>query len=308
MPWKECNQMDERIKFISRLLEGERMTDLCEEFGISRKIGYKFLNRYMAHGIRGLLNESSRAKFHPHKTPKEIEKLILDLRKVRPTWGPKKLKAKLEKNHLGLKIPAPSTIGEILIRYQVPLHKRRNKRRAYYQTPLRQSQGPNDIWCVDFKGQYRLGNHKYCWPLTVSDHYSRYLLGCDSLEGTKTQGTMSAFENTFSQYGIPKVIRSDNGVPFASCGLNGWSKLSVWWMRLGIELERIEPGHPEQNGRHERMHWTLKNEATRPASANHLQQQERFDKFRKGYNQDRPHEALQMQTPSSIYRISERKY
>lgn len=308
MPWKESHLMDERVRFVSRLLEGERMMDLCSEFGISRKTGHKFYRRYVAQGVRGLLDESRRPAFHPHHTPQAIEKLIVDLREVKPTWGPKKLKTRLETLHPGVKMPAASTIGEILRRYGMPLRKRRLRRRAYYPTLLSRSEAPNEVWCVDFKGEFRLGNHRYCYPLTVSDHYSRYFLGCEALEDTKIRGVMSSFENIFSEYGLPQVIRSDNGPPFAAKGLNGWNRLAVWWMRLGIALEKIEPGHPEQNGRHERLHCTLKYEATRPASENLLQQQERFDLFREEYNNQRPHEALDMRTPSSVHTVSERKY
>ncbi len=308
MPWKESHLMDERIRFISRLLDGERMIDLCREFGISRKTGHKFHKRYMAHGVRGLVDQSRAHSYHPHQTHKEIERLIVALRKSKPSWGPKKLKAKFETLQPGLKVPAASTIGAILGRYGIPSQKRRRRGKAYYSTALRESHAPNDIWCIDFKGQFRLGNGQYCYPLTVSDHFSRFLLGCESLENTKTAGAMASFEQIFGEYGLPKVIRSDNGAPFASAGLQGLSQLAVWFMRLGIELERIEPGHPEQNGRHERLHWTLKYEATRPPSYNQLQQQERFDEFRDEYNNDRPHEALQMKTPASIYAVSESKY
>lgn len=309
MPWKVNSIMDERVRFISRLLEGERMIDLCREFRISRKTGYKFRSRYMAQGVRGLVDMSHRPLYHPHQTPKEIEDVILDLRHAKPTWGPKKLKTKLEIKHPGLMIPATSTIGEILKRYRVPLRKRRRIRRVTeYTAPLRESHGPNDIWCVDYKGQFQLGNQQYCYPLTVTDHYSRFLIGCEALEGTSIQEAFPIFDILFREYGLPQVIRSDNGIPFASCGLNGWSQLSVWWLRLGIALERIQKGHPEQNGRHERFHWTLKNEATRPASFNILQQQERFDAFKEEYNTERPHEALNMQTPASLYSFSTRPY
>lgn len=309
MPWKERSVMDERVRFISRLLEGERMSDLSREFGISRKTGYKFRERYLAHGVRGLVDASRRPVFHPHKTPEIVEELIVGLRRVKPSWGPKKLKARLQVNHPGVPIPAASTIGEILKRYEVPRQRSKRRIRRIKPTgPLRQSNAPNEIWCVDFKGQFQLGNRRYCYPLTISDHYSRYLLGCESLESTSTDGAWSTFEQVFREYGLPSVIRSDNGSPFAARGLNGWSRLAVWWLRLGIELERIEPGHPEQNGRHERMHWTLKQEATRPASPNFFHQQARFDGFRHEYNLERPHEALGMTPPASVYRPSLRRY
>jgi transposase InsO family protein len=301
--------MDERVLFISRLLEGERMTDLCQEFGISRKTGYKFRDRYAAHGVRGLVDSSRRPIHHPHHTPEAIEELIVSLRRIRPSWGPKKLRVRLQVNHPGVTIPAASTIGEILKRYEIP--RRRSKRRirkAIPTGPLRESQAPNEVWCVDYKGQFQLGNRRYCYPLTVSDHYSRYLLGCEALENTGTDSAWSTFEQVFQEHGLPQAIRSDNGTPFSSRGLNGWSRLSVWWLRLGIELERIEPGHPEQNGRHERMHLTLKQEATRPPSPNLFHQQARFDGFRHEYNLERPHEALDMRPPASSYRFSKRRY
>jgi putative transposase len=301
--------MDERVKFIGRLLEGESMSALCHEFGISRKTGYKFRDRYTAHGIRGLADKSCRPQFHPHKTSEAIEELILKLRDFKPSWGPKKIKARLELDNPGVKIPVASTIDEILTRYGIPKQKAKRRRfRAEGTGPLKDSQSPNEIWCVDFKGQFRLGNRSYCYPLTISDHYSRYLLECEGLESTSTNGVWSAFERVFQDYGLPQIIRSDNGIPFSSRTINGWSRLSVWWLRLGIKLERIKPGHPEQNGRHERMHWTLKYEATRPASPNILHQQSRFDGFRHEYNYYRPHEALNMQLPSNVYKKSVVQY
>lgn len=309
MPWKESHMMDERVKFISRYLEGDTMSELCKEFGISRKTGYKFRDRYLSHGIRGLADQSRRPEFHPHKTSKVVEELIVKLRKEKPTWGPKKIKVRLELDNQGVKIPVASTIDEILTRYGMPKQKsKRRKYRAQGNAPFKETKHPNDVWCVDFKGQFRLGNQKYCYPLTISDHYSRYLLECEALESTSTDGTWSAFERVFQDYGLPRTIRSDNGVPFSSRTIHGWSKLSVWWLRLGIKLERIEPGHPEQNGRHERIHLTLKNEATRPASSNLFHQQSRFDNFRHEYNCYRPHESLNMKFPSNLYTKSTKLY
>lgn len=307
MSWKESHTMDERVRFISRLIDGERMMDLCLEFGISRKTGYKFWERYQRIGLTGLVDESRRPLHIPHRTANEIERLVLNLRMMRPTWGPKKLKVKLDELHPGLKFPAASTIGDLLDRNG--LIKPRGKRRGrFYPTELTNSSNPNDLWCVDFKGQFRLGNRAYCYPLTVTDHCSRYLLGCESLENTREIGARASFESVFDKYGLPDAIRSDNGAPFASCGIYGLSKLSVWWIRLGIRIEHIEPGCPEQNGRHERMHLTLKQETTRPPAHNHLQQQERFDEFGRVFNEQRPHEALEMKTPASIYRPSTKKF
>lgn len=302
MPWKASSVMDERVRFIGRLLEGESMAGLCREYGISRKTGYKFRDRYLAHGVRGLVDVSRRPQYHPHKTEEATERLIVRLRKIKPSWGPKKLQARLQLDHPGLQLPSVSTIDAILNRYGVAKHPTKHKRyKAQRSGPLRQSHAPNDIWCVDFKGQFRLGNRNYCYPLTITDHYSRFILGCEALESTETDGAWSSFERVFQCYGLPRAIRSDNGVPFSSRSMNGWSQLSVWWLRLGIELERIEPGHPEQNGRHERMHWTLKREATRPASPSLFHQQSRFDHFRHEFNCYRPHEALEMRTPSVLY-------
>lgn len=309
MPWKENNVMDERVKFISRLLSGEGMSELCREFEISRKTGYKFKTRYLSHGVRGLVDLTRQPHFHPHRTPKSTEGLILKLRKTKPSWGPKKLRARLELDHPDIHMPAESTIDEILKRYNVPRQKSKRRRFQVESTgPLRNSAAPNDVWSVDFKGEYRLGNGKYCYPLTISDHYSRYLLECEALENTSLDGVWSCFERVFQKYGLPTVIRSDNGAPFSSRAINGWSQLAVWWLRLGIKPERIEPGHPEQNGRHERIHWTLKYEATRPPSPNLFHQQARFDNFRHSYNYFRPHEALNMKLPANLYKKSDTPY
>jgi len=301
--------MDERVKFISRLLEGDRMSDICKDFGISRKTGYKFRNRYLAHGVRGLVDNSKRPDFHPHKTPETIEKLIIKLRRIKPTWGPKKIRARLEIDHPDFKIPSTSTVDAILNRYGIIRQKSKRRRYKAESTGLlHQSYAPNDIWCVDFKGHYRLANKQYCYPLTITDHYSRFILGCEALENTSTGGAWSTFERVFQHYGLPKIIRSDNGAPFSARTINGWSQLSIWWLRLGIQLERIEPGHPEQNGRHERMHWTLKKEAVKPPSPNFFHQQARFDTFQNEFNYYRPHEALEMKIPSSLYKKSEIPY
>lgn len=309
MPWKDVGPMDERVRFVSRLLEGERMTDLCQEFGISRKTGYKFLSRYEKYGAAGLHDFSRKPKRLANQTPDEIEKIVVNYKKLKPTWGPKKLKVKLDDLHPGIIIPAASTIGEILERHGLVKH--RNKRRfseKLYPTGLSQSTAANDIWAIDFKGHFRLLNNKYCYPLTVTDDFSRYLLGCDSLENTRTRPARECLEALFDQYGLPLIIRSDNGSPFSSLSLGGLSELSVWWIRLGIRPERIQPGHPEQNGKHERFHLTLKAETTRPPAKNHLQQQEKFDAFQLTYNSERPHEALDMKVPTSLYTPSARPY
>lgn len=308
MPWKESYLMDERVKFIGRLLDGEKMIELCREFGISRKAGYKFLDRYRKQGLDGLLNVRPGPRHIPHKTPEIVEGMIFKLRASRPSWGPKKIQRRLRELYPEIKWPAASTVGEILSRNgYVEARARRKKQRLFPYEPIAKSISPNDLWCIDFKGQFRLGNGGYCYPLTITDHHSRFLIACEALPDTKTSSVFPVLESVFLEYGLPKVILSDNGAPFASTGLARVSKLSAWFISLGIIPQQIEPGNPQQNGRHERMHKTLKQETTRPAKKNLLQQQESFDQFRKIYNIERPHEALSMSTPASIYVLSERK-
>ena len=310
MPWKERTNMDEKKAFIKRLLSGEEcMSHLCKEYGISRKTGYKFYDRYVGMGLDGLEDWRFGAENKLNRTSEIIEKVIVRLRKKHPSWGPKKLKAKLSIEENGVRIPAASTIGNILVRHGVELKvKSQRKRRATPSFLLSQSAGPNDIWGIDFKGQFRLGNGKYCYPLTVTDHFSRFILCCEALENTSSKPVQTIMEGLFKKYGLPMVIRSDNGSPFASVGLSGFSQLSVWFTSLGIRCERIEPGKPEQNGRHERMHLTLKEETTRPASQNILAQQERFDHFVQVFNFQRPHEALEQKIPKDVYRFSQKKF
>lgn len=308
MPWKERHIVDERMRFALRYEEGERMSDLCREFGIARKTGYKFLKRYKEYGVNGLSNQSRSPHHHPNRTPKEIIKLILAFKERHPTWGARKLEVELTRRHAKIKFPAHSTIHELLNRYGLVHNRRRWRRTPIYEGELTQGYTPNEVWCADFKGQFRMGNRIYCYPLTISDHFSRYLIGCEGLERPNGSGARQVFESAFKQHGLPKIIRTDNGAPFASRGIAGLSRLSVWFIRLGIRLERIKPGHPEQNGRHERMHLTLKQETTRPAGANMLQQQERFDRFIEEYNTIRPHEAIDMKYPADLYTRSERSF
>ncbi len=308
MPWKASEPVTERMRFVSRYLDGERMTDLCREFEISRKTGYKFLQRYREDGPEGLLDQTRQPRRNPNRTSSGMVATIVELRRRYSTWGPKKLRARLEELHPGVKIPATSTIGQIL-KDEGLVSKRRRRRRAQpSEGPLKPSQAPNDLWCIDFKGQFRMKNRKYCYPLTVSDHYSRYLLGCEALEGTSGLPVQTVLSQLFRAHGLPARIRSDNGTPFASVGHLGWSRLTVWLYRLGIEPERIEPGHPEQNGRHERLHRTLKSETAHPPRSNLLAQQECFDAFRRVYNEERPHEALGMKSPSHVYHPSARPF
>jgi len=290
---------------------GEKVTDLCKEFGISRKTAYKFIDRYEKRGPSGLHDVSSRPHHSPHQTPQEIQGLILGTKQEKPTWGAGKIREWLIRKNPDLKIPSRFTVHEILNRYNLVTHRRRGDKRKvpnHLQGPVKGTVRPNEVWCADFKGQFRMGNQRYCYPLTISDHFSRFLISCESLEDTKGAGAQPVFEAAFEEYGIPEAILTDNGSPFASNGLLGLSRLSIWWMRLGIKLHRIVPGHPEQNGRHERMHLTLKLDTTRPASGNLLQQQEKFDLFRDIYNQERPHESLEMKCPSEFYQPSGRAF
>lgn len=293
---------------MSRVHAGEKVTDLCIEYGVSRKTGHKIKKRYDELGKRGLEDQSRAPKNIPHKTPPEVVALVVQERKKHPSWGPRKLKDVLEQR-LGRRLPAASTLGDILERFG--LTERRRRCRPRYQpmpTPLTQAKKPNDVWCVDYKGQFRLGNREYCYPLTITDLWSRSILGCDAMPTVSERDARDAMEIIFREQGLPSVIRSDNGVPFSSTGLAGLSKLSVYWMRLGIKPERTRPGHPQDNGQHERMHRTLKQETTRPARTNLLQQQETFDAFVDEFNNERPHEALGMKRPAQLYRRSKKRH
>jgi len=300
--------MDKRLRFIARLLEGEKMAPLCREFGISRVTGYKIYNRYRECGLDAL-NDRSRAPYRQaNQLPFQVERTILGIKKKHPSWGAPKIRDKLIRAYPMIKPPAISTVHAVLDRNG--LVKRRKRRRYKAKgTALRAAHQPNGLWCADYKGEFLLGNKKYCYPLTITDYRSRYLLSCESLESTKSDFAFAVFERTFKDFGVPQAIRTDNGIPFASPNaLFGLSRLSVWWLRLGINIQRIKPGHPEQNGRHERMHLTLKTEATKPASFNFLQQQERFDVFMGVYNNERPHQALGGAYPGDVYTPSVQEY
>ena len=309
MPWKECSVMDERLRFVSRLLDREAMSDVCREFGISRKTGYKIFSRYREHGLEALSDRSRRPVRYANQLPPQIEQLIVNFKRDKPHWGARKIRELLVRRLDGdIRVPAKSTIHAVLHRNGLVKAIGRPRQRAT-GTPLSEGTAANDLWCADFKGEFKLGNGRYCYPLTVTDHASRFLLLCEALESTSEDPAITAFEQLFRERGLPGAIRSDNGVPFASPNaLFNLSRLSVWWLRLGIEIERIKPGHPQQNGRHERMHLTLKKEATRPPAMNSLQQQARFDAFVQEFNAERPHEALAMKCPGEVYSDSTRPY
>ena len=309
MPWNECNRMDERLRFVARLLEGEQMALLCREFGISRKTGYKIFDRYKEHGLDALTDRSRRPVRYANQLPQQVEAAIVSFKREKPHWGARKIRELLLRRLPGeVRVPAKSTIHAVLDRHGLVKRMGRKRGRAH-GTPLSPGQNPNALWCADYKGEFLLGNQKYCYPLTVTDHASRYLLLCEALESTRMDLAFTAFERLFKERGLPSGIRSDNGVPFASANaLFNLSRLSVWWLRLGINIERIKPGNPQQNGRHERMHLTLKKEATRPPGMNSLQQQATFDGFVQEFNFERPHEALNMKCPAEVYTPATRVY
>jgi len=300
--------MDERLRFVARLLEGDKMAKLCREFGISRKTGYKIYDRYKEHGLEGLKNRSRRPYRHANQIPFQIEREILNLKKERPSWGAPKIREKLIRWFPDIQPPATSTIHAVLDRHGL-VKRRKHRRYKAKGTDLCTTNQPNGLWCADYKGEFRLGNKKYCYPLTITDYATRYLFTCEGLESTKEAFAFTVFEQAFKEFGLPAAIRTDNGIPFSCANaLYGLSRLSVWWLRLGIAIERIKPGNPQQNGRHERMHLTLKKEATKPPGFNFLQQQSLFDDFIDQYNNDRPHEALNMKYPGELYTPSAKVY
>ena len=309
MPWNETTKMRERVRFIGDFeRELFSMTELCERYRISRVTGYKWLERFEEEGLDGLKDRSRAPVSCPHRTDGEVVELLADARRRHPHWGPKKLIPWLARRH-DRAWPAPSTAGEILKRLDLVKDRRRRRHIDSPSRPTTQATQPNQLWTADFKGQFKTQDAIYCYPLTVADSYSRYLLGCRALSSTKTLGTKSAFQRLFCQYGLPESIRTDNGTPFAAATAIGrLSRLSVWWIRLGIRPELTQPSHPEQNGSHERMHRTLKAETTRPPSANRWAQQKKFESFRREYNHERPHEHLNQKSPAHLYAPSPRPY
>jgi transposase InsO family protein len=301
--------MDERLKFISEYLKQEQsMSALCKFFNISRKTGYKLVHRYVMEGYYGLYDRSRSPHHNPYAVSGDIISAILSLRNRYPRWGSRKLRAWLCRNCSGIEWPSVSTIGRILLRHGKIIPRRQSRRTPPYTRPFNDCRAPNDVWCADFKGWFRTGDRARCEPLTVTDSYSRYALACRALPYTTQAVIRPLFESLFREYGLPWAIRTDNGTPFASTALGGLSRLAVWWIKLGIIPERIEPGHPEQNGRHERFHRTLKEESITPPKATLEEQQAAFDRFCFEYNRERPHEALSDKTPASVYKTSPRPY
>ena len=308
MPWSQTSPMDQKMQFIADYLrEVLDVTELCDLYGISRKTGYKVIDRYLRHGPAGLEDRSRRPHTSPNHTPHEVEQALLEARRRHPSWGAKKLLMIVHKAHPRWELPHRSTVCDILSRNGMVPKKRTRRRIGHPGKPTSSILAPNDLWCADFKGQFKTGDGLYCYPLTVTDGFSRYLLGCQALNSTSVEGAKPVFARLFKEYGLPKRIRTDNGVPFATTTLARLSKLSAWWLRLGVMPEFIEPGKPQQNGQHERMHLTLKNETTRPPAGSLAAQQRKFNVFVDEFNNERPHEALDQQTPASCYQPSTRE-
>jgi transposase InsO family protein len=312
MPWARTDRMSERVKFVAAYLEREAsFSDLCLDFGISRKTGYKWVRRYEAEGPSALLDRSRAPHSHPNAVSSDIVQAILAIRRRHPRWGPRKVKVVLRRQRPRATLPAASTIGDILKRSGLVRPRRRVRRSSPYGDRLRQYDAPNAVWCADFKGCFSIGGQRggeRCHPLTISDGFSRFLLRCRGLRRPLSQFARRVFESAFCEYGLPRAIRTDNGPPFSTLAPGGLSQLSVWWIRLGIRPERIMPGRPEQNGRHERMHRTLKAETAKPPRSSFGAQQRAFDRFVIEYNEERPHEALGQEVPASLYRPSLRSY
>ncbi len=309
MPWKETYVMDEKLQFISYYLQDEySVSALCRKFGISRKTGYKYIHRYKELGLDGLKEQSKAPYHHPNAVPEKDIEIIISLRSKHPYWGPKKLRAWLLHNTPRFHSPSASTIGEILNRHGMTVPRRRSRKSPPYSQPFLGCNSSNDTWCADFKGWFKTGDQKRCNPLTITDAYSRYLFRCHHVAQPDFIHVKPIFKAAFMEYGLPLAIRTDNGSPFATTTVAGLSRLSIWWIKLGIIAERIEPGKPSQNGRHERMHKTLKAETAKPPKSSLRTQQKAFDSFRDEYNNQRPHEALKQNTPASVYQYSHRPY
>jgi transposase InsO family protein len=302
--------VDERNRFIDDALSDRfTMAALCARYGVSRRVGYKWLARFEEEGRQGL-RDRPRAPHHcPHRIRPELAELLCAFRREHPFWGARKLLRILAKRHRDVRDwPAASTTADLLARRGLVQRRRRRRAAVHPGVVAPVTTTPNDLWTADFKGEFRTGNGLYCYPLTIADQHTRFLLTCHGLLSTQTVTARPVFEQTFREYGLPRAIRTDNGVPFATQAIHGLSFLNVWWMRLGIQHQRILPGRPDQNGAHERMHRTLKRQAVRPVQRSCAAQQRAFDAFRREYNTERPHEALDQDTPSSRYRASPRPY
>jgi putative transposase len=309
MGWKETCAMEERWKFV---LESKReeysFAELCRRFGVSRKTGYKWLERYEAEGPAGLRDQSRAPDSHPNEVVEEVAEAVRELRRAHPHWGPAKLRARLQREVPEVIWPSASTIGELLKRAGLTVPRKNRRHTPTHASPLQHADGANQVWCADFKGWFRCADGRRCDPLTITDGFSRYLLRCQAVDGMTERSVRGVMEAAFREFGLPQAMRTDNGEPFASSGVAGLSRLSVWWIKLGIRPERIPPGKPQHNGRHERMHRSLKEATASPPAAHLRGQQQAFDRFRQEYNQQRPHAALGMKTPADFYAGSARAY
>lgn len=309
MPWRDIRPMDSKLQFVSLVLESlMTMTDLCSIFNISRKTGYKWLSRYQAEGPEGLRDKTTAPNHIPHKTSKEISDFIVSCRKKHPSWGARKITHQAQHVIPHIDLPSETTINNIIKREGLTSKKRRRRKPSHPGRPSATAQRSNDIWTTDFKGQFKTKDGLYCYPLTILDEYSRFLIQCQALYSTSYDGVFKVFKRVFSEYGLPNAMKSDNGIPFATTGLARLSKLSVWWIKLGINPILIQPASPYQNGVHERMHKTLKDETTIPPAGDLKAQQRKFNTWKKEYNFDRPHETLMGKYPSQVYRPSLKKY
>ncbi|MEO0558934.1 MAG: IS481 family transposase [Bacteroidota bacterium] len=308
MPWTVTDPMLERARLVALHAEGAySVTELAARAGVSRKTAYKWIARYREGGAEALADRSHARHDQAHRTPPEVEVLIVEARHKHPTWGPRKLLPYLARRHPEIaQWPAASTAGAILQRHGLTRKRRPRRIPKHPGTAPLTTSAPNEVWTADFKGQFKTRDGEYCYPLTVCDAHSRFVLACDGLPSVEQYGTHRQFERLFRTYGLPTAIRTDNGVPFATQAICGLSRLSVWWLKLGISHDRIAPGQPQQNGAHERMHKTLKAETARPPERDMPRQQARFDDWRAEFNTERPHEALSFATPASVYTPSER--
>lgn len=309
MPWKETSPMVERLKFVADYAAGlYGVSELARRYGVSRKTAYKWLKRFEMEGPGGLEGRAPVAGWVWNRTPGEVEGVLVACRKKHVDWGPRKLLDTLGRKAPGVVWPAASTVAAILKRNGLVQGRRRRRREGHPGRPEGEPERPNEVWGMDFKGQFRTRNGRYCYPFTVTDLSSRYLLCCDGYPRTEGEGPRRSLERVFRENGMPEAIRSDNGAPFASTGIARLTRLGVWLVKLGITRQLIEPGRPAQNGKHERMHRTLKRKTTCPPAANLKRQQEVFDRFQREFNEERPHEALGMKRPAEVYEPSPRAY
>lgn len=309
MSWQQTSIRDEKLLFIGDWLKEEfSFAALCRRYGVSRKTGYKLVNRYQAEGEAAFRERSHARHHHPNVTDHEVQRHLLALKHRFPQWGPAKIRDWLEVEEPTFPRPAASTIGDLYKRHGLVKPRKRRCRVVAYSQPFRDCAQPNDVWSADFKGQFKVGTGEYCYPLTITDNYSRYLLGCEGLSHPTLKESQRYFEQVFKSYGLPQAIRTDNGSPFAGVGIGGLSALSIWWLKLGVLPERIARGCPEQNGRHERMHRTLKEATATPAQRDLRQQQICFDAFRQEYNEQRPHAGINKKRPHEVYCRSSREF